>query len=210
MRAGTHHLNARLMTLVLVRVCVCAYLLDPSRVPDDSLFMDFFDTEPCGGSDTMKLSDSESDTSAFRRDVSPGTRRAHLARSTESFTKPLLFAAAKTHECAHLYQKLFKEKMLEIDSEMRARGFMQLMVHRGTGITEMPHASSGTRSKSNKRTAAAYEGHRLRKRNRAGEERSSDSFSANVSNSSGVRRVREKSPAARQPCCLGCGVLVRR
>ena len=75
---------------------------------------------------------------------------------------------------------------------MRARGFMQLMVHRGTGITEMPHASSGTRSKSNKRTAAAYEGHRLRKRNRAGEERSSDSFSANVSNSSGVRRVGAK------------------
>jgi hypothetical protein len=115
-------------------------------------------------------SDLADELPADRHNVSPATRCAHLTRSTEAFTKPLVFTASKTHAASQLYQKLLREKLLEIDSEMRSRGFSKLSTD--SGVTALPHASSGSRSKSSRRTPAAYEGRRApsRKRKRAVEE----------------------------------------
>ncbi len=75
-------------------------------------------------------------------------------RSSEAFSQPLAKAASRSHDAAVHFQSLFREKMIEIDSEMRARGLFDV---KSKGILQLPHVCSDTRSKSKKRTKPGYE-----------------------------------------------------
>ena len=89
--------------------------------------------------------------------VFPQTRFNHLMRSSESFTTALVRKAAQSHAGTQLFQNLFREKMTEIDSELRARGMASIAPE--DGISVLPHVSSDHvhRSKSNRRQRSRYE-----------------------------------------------------
>ena len=88
--------------------------------------------------------------------MSPETRQRHLFATVKSFTDPVVYAASRSHEGAQLFQKLYRESMENIDSELRARGLNSLSSE--AGIAGLPHVASDSRRRNNKRKKARYEG----------------------------------------------------
>ena len=88
--------------------------------------------------------------------MSPATRQRHLFATVKSFRDPVVYAASRSHEGAQLFQKLYRESMENIDSELRARGLNSLSSE--AGIAGLPHVASDSRRRNNKRKKARYEG----------------------------------------------------
>ena len=118
-------------------------------------------------------------------------------RSSESFTTALVRKAAQSHAGTQLFQNLFREKMTEIDSELRARGMASIAPEDGISVLPLRRATAAaSRTGAKDQDINEYPVDRLHEH-------------LHWHHESGVRCRRQPILRMKTSCCLACSVLLR-